>query len=461
MLPPYSNTHNSHPRPHPRLSSSARFCTSAASFCQDVRSPSEYEKGHIPGAHSLPLFTDKQREKVGITYKSNGKEAAIRTGLKIVDESYAGLVAIVERVAGPPPADVYVYCWRGGMRSGSASTLLQELGYNTHCLKGGYKAFRGWSHDIFLSRPLELVVLRGRTGTGKTDMLMELRANHGAQVLDLEGEANHRGSNFGHLHTAEKQPTHEIYHNQLAILWAGFDQSKPVFVEDESSSVGNTHIPNELYQNKEAARLAILMTMDFDARIRRLLVDYGESAAEDLIKCVARLKKRLGPQETKRYIDAIENNDIGHAAAIVTRFYDTKYDKFKARPAANEAGSFLETIHFTGDDVRPGAEEVLALAAKLQAHAAASPLLPAGAGPAAAAAAPGSAKQGGGDEGPSAGASSSSSSSRNTTGGGSSSRSGSGDESAASKSWAEENRNVVIGSAVAVAIAAYLIWKKQ
>eukprot|EP00729_Bicosta_minor_P024046 gene24046-9657_t len=159
------------------VSEVARAVTRAPIF--DMRSPSEYEKGHIPGSHSLPLFTDKQRETVGITYKCNGKEAAIRSGLKFVDVSYVDLVAIVEKVAGPPPADVFVYCWRGGMRSGSASTLLKELGYTTHCLKGGYKA----------------------TGTGKTDMLMELRAKHGAQVLDLEGEANHRGSNFGHLHT--------------------------------------------------------------------------------------------------------------------------------------------------------------------------------------------------------------------------------------------------------------------
>jgi tRNA 2-selenouridine synthase len=111
-------------------------------------------------AHSVALFSDEERATVGFTYKCNGKEAAIRTGLKFVDVSWRQIVQRVEAVAGPAPAEVFVYCWRGGSRSNSVASLLSDLGYTCSLLEGGYKGFRGWAHAIFDQHPLKLVVLR-------------------------------------------------------------------------------------------------------------------------------------------------------------------------------------------------------------------------------------------------------------------------------------------------------------
>ena len=149
------------------------------------------------------------------------------------------------------------------------------------------------------------------------------------------------------------------------VLWASFTPDRLVFVEDEDTSVGNVQVPSSLFANKVDAKFAIMMTMDFDARIRRLVVDYGKIELEGLIKAGTRLKKRLGPADVKSFTDALEAGEIAKAATIVTKFYDTKYVKFQE---TSSKAVYKGAVHFEGDDVRPKAHELLTIASGLLAE---------------------------------------------------------------------------------------------
>jgi len=161
----------------------------------DVRSPKEYDKGHISGAVNVPLFSNDEHHLIGLTYKQIGKIEAIEKGLEFVGVKMNALAQQAKILNANPLRKVY--CWRGGMRSEKTSWLFELLGMECQILDGGYKAYRNQQIEDFLSIK-NLVVLHGSTGAGKTEILYELK-KLGEQILDLEGLANHRGSVFGHL----------------------------------------------------------------------------------------------------------------------------------------------------------------------------------------------------------------------------------------------------------------------
>ena len=177
----------------------------------DVRSPSEYAKGHWPGSINCPLFSDAERAEVGTTYKQSGRREAVQLGLALTGPKLSALASALERMGGDGP--LKIYCWRGGMRSASIAWLADLLDLEPQILEGGYKAYRRWVLEQF-ERPWPLTLLGGRTGTGKTDLLLALR-QRGVAVVDLEGLANHRGSSFGGL-GRPPQPSTEHYENLLA-----------------------------------------------------------------------------------------------------------------------------------------------------------------------------------------------------------------------------------------------------
>lgn len=157
-------------------------CMALASFCAGVRAGVHVCVCGGAGAVNLPLFSNAERAVVGKSYKSNGKEAAIRTGVRFVTAQWREMVATVAKTAGPAPADVYVYCWRGGMRSGSVAALLTALGYRATTLSGGYKGFRAWGRAVFTEHSVPVVIIRGRTGSGKTELIKNLGWRPGVQV---------------------------------------------------------------------------------------------------------------------------------------------------------------------------------------------------------------------------------------------------------------------------------------
>ncbi len=285
----------------------------------DVRSPSEYEHGHIPGAIQFPLFNDEERAQVGTCYKEQGRDAAVELGFDIAGPKCGHFVRSAKALA--PDRRLRVHCWRGGMRSGGIGWILEMAGFNVKVLDGGYKAYRRWTKGI-LAEPRPLIVLGGMTGTSKTQILHELAAL-GEPVLDLEALANHRGSSFGAL-MLPPQPSTEHYENLIAEQCIQLGTDRPIWVEAESRRVGTCRIPDELFLQMEAApTLEVLRSLD--ERLDLLVDIYGEADTEQLIQATTRIRKRLGGQRTQAAVTAIEQGDLRTACKIILDYYDRTY----------------------------------------------------------------------------------------------------------------------------------------
>jgi tRNA 2-selenouridine synthase len=295
----------------------------------DVRTPSEFAQGHIPGAINLPLFTDDERVEIGTLYKQTSKDASIRRGLEFVGPKMRHYVDEVSRLSEGKP--VLVHCWRGGMRSGAMAWLLNFSGIKTETLEGGYKTFRHWVLSVF-DRPYDLRVVGGLTGSGKTDIL-KILAERGEQVLDLEGLAHHRGSAFGGLGMAP-QPTNEQFENEIASALNSFDITQPVWIEDESRLVGRLQTPKALFENKEESPIYVIDRSKHE-RALRLVVDYGSFPKEQLASRIEKIRDQLGGERAQLALEALETGDLVTVASFMLDHYDKKYLAALHRKAAN------------------------------------------------------------------------------------------------------------------------------
>jgi len=285
----------------------------------DVRSPGEFERGHIVGAVNIPLFENHERAEVGTRYKRVGKESAFLLGLDIVGPKLSGFVKKSKKVA--PEGEVLVHCWRGGMRSGSFATLLGSAGMKVYTLIGGYKKYRNHILEE-LGQTLNLIVLGGKTGSGKTEILHEL-AKQGEQILDLEGLANHKGSAFGMLGQAP-QPMTEHFENMLYAEFAKLDPTRRIWVEDESRNIGCCNIPDVLWQQMRTTKVAFI-DVDRPIRVQRLIEEYAHFSFDELKTATDRILKRLGGQHHKAAIEALENGDFSFGTDIALNYYDKAY----------------------------------------------------------------------------------------------------------------------------------------
>lgn len=286
----------------------------------DVRSPSEYEKGHIPCALNIPLFSDEERAVVGTIYKQENRIEAVIKGFDIVGPKMATLLKEGIKKAGKNKK-LLLHCWRGGNRSESMAWLFSNAGIDCTLLEGGYKAYRNFILSE-LSKPLKLIVLGGLTGSGKTAILNELSAM-GEQVIDLEGLACHKGSAFGAL-GQKQQPGSEQFANLLYDKLRVLDNSKRIFVEDESHNIGSVSLPQGFFQlMKDAGVIAIMP--DIRTRIPRLLNEYGVFSAEQLIESVNKISKKLGGVNTMNAINSIKNSRLEPAIEIILGYYDKAY----------------------------------------------------------------------------------------------------------------------------------------
>lgn len=290
----------------------------------DVRSPSEFAQGHIPGAINLPLFSDEERAAVGTAYKQQGRQDAVGLGLRLVGPRLEALgEGLRQAMAGREPGAVLrLHCWRGGMRSGSVAWLAGVLELPVLLLEGGYKRYRRWALELF-EQPWPLRVLAGRTGTGKTDLLLALAAQGGA-VVDLEGLAHHRGSSFGGL-GLPPQPSSEHYENRLALALWNLRDAPAIWLEAESAQVGRCRIPGGLWrQMKEAPALEI--SRPLEERLQRLVAVYGHQGQEPLRQATERIARRLGPQRTSAALEAIATENWSEACRQMLDYYDRCYD---------------------------------------------------------------------------------------------------------------------------------------
>ncbi|MDY2566363.1 tRNA 2-selenouridine(34) synthase MnmH [Pseudomonas fragariae (ex Marin et al. 2024)] len=335
----------------------------------DARAPVEFSKGAFPGVINLPLMNDIERQKVGTCYKQHGQDAAIQLGHQLVcgqvkDERVSAWIEFAK--ANP---DGYLYCFRGGLRSQTVQRWLKDAGVDYPRVLGGYKAMRTFLLDTLHEAVSEcsIVVLGGMTGTGKTEVLTQLRNS-----VDLEGIANHRGSSFGKRATG--QPAQIDFENRLAIdllkkRAAGIEQ---FVVEDESRLVGSCNVPLELHQAMQGCPM-VWLEDSFENRVERILEDYvinlcaefitvkGEEQgfglfAERLLQSLNNIHKRLGGERHQRLSDlmqaALEEQQRSGAVdlhrgwieGLLGEYYDPMYAYQREHKAAR--------IEFAGDQAQ-------------------------------------------------------------------------------------------------------------
>jgi tRNA 2-selenouridine synthase len=307
----------------------------------DARTEDEYGEDHLPGAVNWPSLDNEQRKIVGTMYKQVSPFEAKKHGAALVASNIGK--HIQQHVLDKPRQwKPLAYCWRGGKRSGSLALVLDQIGFRTHIIEGGYKAFRGavLAHMPELASRYEYRVVCGPTGSGKTRLLHALR-DAGAQVLDLEGLANHRSSVLGII-PGVPQPSQKAFDTLVWDALRKFDPSRPVFVESESKKVGNVAVHEALIERMRASeclnvelpddeRVALLMEdYDFFVRDRELFCERLGALTEIRGKAVVeewQAKVRAGEVEDVVRELLVKHYDPGYAASIrrnFKRFGDAK-----------------------------------------------------------------------------------------------------------------------------------------
>ena len=243
----------------------------------DARSEAEFALDHIPGAINCPVLNDAERIQVGTLYKQTGAFEAKKVGAPIVAHNIA---RHIDTLWADKPREwrPLVYCWRGGNRSGAMAHILARIGWPVVQLEGGYKSYRAHVSAALENTPtLDLRVVCGTTGSGKS-RLLETLDGIGAQVLDLEQLAAHRGSVLGHLPN-EPQPSQKMFDSLVWDKLRRFDPDKPVFVESESKKVGNLRVPGVVMEHMRAAP-CIAVKLSRPNRVRLLMEDYEHFCAD-------------------------------------------------------------------------------------------------------------------------------------------------------------------------------------
>lgn len=298
----------------------------------DARSPSEFALDHIPGAVNCPVLDDEERRIVGTIYKQTGAFEARRVGGAMVA---ANLARHLREQWADKPADwrPMVYCWRGGLRSGSMVNWMRLVGWDARQLASGYKAFRHHVLQLIetVVQRLQLKVVCGATGSAKTRVLEALAAR-GEQVLDLEHCASHKGSLLGGL-PGVPQPSQKRFETLIATVLESLDLSRPLYVEGESARIGRVALPVPLVTRMRAAH-CIEVEATPEARLDYLLRDYAYLADDrgGLAETLGRLKEMQGKETVQRWQAWAEAGDLPPLfAELMALHYDPHYERSQAR----------------------------------------------------------------------------------------------------------------------------------
>lgn len=291
----------------------------------DVRTPLEYHEDHIPGAINLPVLSDEQRVEIGTLHRSDAFEAR-RLGAALISRNIAdmleGPLAHTPRSWRP-----LVYCWRGGQRSGSLAHVLAQVGWPAYRLDGGYKAWRRHIVEDLHTLPSQLrfVVLTGLTGCGKTEVLQSA-AQQGAQVLDLEALARHRGSLLGAL-PDQAQPSQKAFEREIWLRLRAFDPAKPILVEAESRKIGGLHVPALLIENmRKSTTICLTAGMDIRVDLLRRQYQHFEQDLDLLSTRLQALSAVHGHAQLERWYSMAQQADWnGFVQSLLEHHYDPLY----------------------------------------------------------------------------------------------------------------------------------------
>jgi len=321
----------------------------------DVRSPAEYAEDHVPGAICAPALDDAERAKVGTLYKQVSAFEAKKLGAALLAKNAAQHIGELFRDK-PKSWHPLLYCWRGGKRSGAMAHILREIGWNAETLEGGYKAYRRWVVQELKRVPaqLDVQVVHGPTGSGKSRLLGALR-RAGAQVLDLEDLAAHRGSVLGNL-PERSQPSQKMFESLLLNELSDLDPSQPIYVEGESKKIGELQVPEALMERMRAARCIVLDT-PLEARVDLLLDEYrhflaDRAALHGQLDCLVALHGRERIENWKSLTDwrelvtrlLVEHYDPAYRRSSARNFVQLADARRVAIPSADDS-AFLRAAH--------------------------------------------------------------------------------------------------------------------
>lgn len=317
----------------------------------DVRSPAEFALDHIPGAINLPVLNNEERIEIGTLYKQVSPFAAKKLGASYVSRNIARHLE-ESLIDFPREWRPLIYCWRGGERSGAFTHILNRIGWKAMQLEHGYQGFRRVVIDGLeeAAKSFQFQVICGMTGSGKTRILRELHAL-GAQVLDLEALAIHRGSVLGNEPDIE-QPSQKGFETNLWAALNGLDPAKIVFVESESKKVGGLHIPDILMESIRNGQ-CIELRSDTATRVSWLMREYHHflSDPESFKNKLALLTSRYGKVQIAKWDDAI---DSGRFAQLVEELlvlhYDPSYQSSIVRNFPNYQEDCFVTLASDSDD---------------------------------------------------------------------------------------------------------------
>jgi len=319
----------------PAIRTSVTVETASLENCDaiiDTRSPAEYAEDHIPGAISCPVLDNEERARVGTIYKQVSPFDARKIGAALVARNIARHVegSFKEK---PKAWKPLVYCWRGGKRSGAMAHVLREIGWEAKTLEGGYKAYRRYVVESLAKLPARFTfrVIHGVTGSGKSRLLRAL-GGAGAQVLDLEDLAAHRGSVLGTL-PERPQPSQKMFESLLLKELLSFDSKKEIFVEGESKKIGQLQVPEALIGRMRASE-CMLLEADTATRVALLMDEYRHfftdlPALGAQLDCLVALHGRERVEEWKSLAAA------GAWPALVERLLEDHYDAAYRRSAAH------------------------------------------------------------------------------------------------------------------------------